>query len=61
MPVVDVMVRQFVPAPKVDGPEFGLPPSAASVIFAVTVSVLDQVTDCVPEHGIEIVSPLQAK
>ena len=60
MPVVAVMVRQLVPEPKLDGPLLGEPPKAVSVIFAVTLSVLDHVTDCAPEHGIEIVSPLQA-
>jgi hypothetical protein len=45
MPVVDVMVRQLVPAPNVLAPVFGVAPRAVIVMLADTVSVLVLVTD----------------
>ena len=55
-----VIVRQLVPAPKVEGLVFGVAPKAVRVMFAVTFKVLDHVTDVVPEQGIWITSPLTA-
>jgi hypothetical protein len=54
------MVRQFVPAPKVLGPLFGVPPEAVMVMLLLTASWLVHTTLCVPEHGIWIISPLTA-